>query len=92
MLRAIFTLGLAGAASAFAPSAGLPGSVRRAPGWCSLLRWKSGPADCALTALLSSTKTTAAWGSETWKHNASRFRVISQVLTLAHSASQLCEI
>eukprot|EP00001_Collodictyon_triciliatum_P142561 24927_2 len=31
MLRAIFTLGLAGAASAFAPSAGLPGSVRRAP-------------------------------------------------------------
>jgi hypothetical protein len=92
MLRAIFTLGLAGAASAFAPSAGLPGSVRRAPGWCSLLRWKSGPADCALTVLLSSTKTTAAWNSETWKDNAIRFRVISQVFTLAHMGSQLCGI
>ena len=34
MLRNILTLGLAGTAAAFAPSAGLPGSVRRAPGWC----------------------------------------------------------
>jgi hypothetical protein len=41
MLRTIFTLVLAGAASAFTPSAGLPGSVRRAPGWCSLLLCKS---------------------------------------------------
>jgi hypothetical protein len=36
MLRTIAALGLAGTAAAFAPSAGLPGSVRRAPGWCLL--------------------------------------------------------
>ncbi len=34
MHRAIVALGLAGTAAAFAPSAGLPGSVRRAAGVC----------------------------------------------------------
>jgi len=33
MYRSMIALGLAGTAAAFAPSAGLPGSVRRAAGW-----------------------------------------------------------
>ena len=39
MHRAIVALGLAGTAAAFAPSAGLPSSVRRAAGWC-LMRFR----------------------------------------------------
>ena len=34
MYKSVIVAAIAGSAAAFAPSAGLPGSVRRAPGWC----------------------------------------------------------
>jgi hypothetical protein len=34
MYKSVIVAAIAGTAAAFAPSAGLPGSVRRAPGWC----------------------------------------------------------